>query len=47
MSAMKAWFFSVIGVLALVLAVQHLGVNVVGAMQSAVHGVEHFLNQPL
>jgi hypothetical protein len=47
MSAVKAWLFSVIGVLALVLAVQHLGVDVVGGMQTVVHGVEHFLNQPL
>ncbi len=47
MSAIRAWSYSVLLLLGLVLAVQHLGVDVVGAMQAVVHGVERFVNTPL
>jgi len=47
MSAFRAWFYSVVALLGLVLAVQHLGVDVAGATATVVHGVERILNQPL
>jgi hypothetical protein len=44
---MKAWFFSVIAILGLVLALNHLGVDVTAAIGAALHSTEHFLSQPL
>ena len=42
-----AWLIA-IGVLVLgVLLVAHMGVNVIGALASGVHTVEHFLARPL
>jgi hypothetical protein len=47
MSAAMSWFVSVMAVLGLVLAMHHLGVDVTSALSSALHGTEHFLNQPI
>jgi hypothetical protein len=47
MSAMRSWFYAVIGVLGLVLVLHHLGIDVTGAMGSAVHGLEQVLGRPL
>ncbi|MGA9840333.1 MAG: hypothetical protein WBE40_08935 [Thermoplasmata archaeon] len=47
MTAVKSWFLSVILVLGLVLALNHLGVDVTSAISSAMHGAAHFLNRPL
>jgi len=47
MSAMKAWFFSIVALLGFVLAIHQLGIDVAGSMRAVVHGVERFLDQPL
>ena len=47
MSAVRAWAYSVVAVLGLVLALNHLGVDLTGTMVSVAHGTLHFLNQPI
>jgi hypothetical protein len=47
MSAMRSWFVTVVAVLGLVLVLHHLGVDVTGAIGSAVHGAEQILGRPL
>jgi len=47
MSAAMSWFVSVMAVLGLVLAMQHLGVDLSASVVSVLRGTEHFLNQPL
>ncbi len=47
MTAMMSWFLSVVAILGLVLALNHLGVDVMSAIGSAVHGTEQFLGRPL
>ena len=47
MTAMMSWFLSVLAVLGLVLALNHLGVDVMSTIGSLARGMEHFLGQPL
>lgn len=47
MTALSSWALSVLGVLALVLALHHLGVDATAAVGSALRGIEHFLGQPI
>jgi hypothetical protein len=47
MTAVTSWALSVLGVLGLVLALHHLGVDVTAALGSALRGTEHILGQPL
>lgn len=47
MTAMMSWFLSVLAVLVLVLMLHHLGVDVMSAIGSALHGTLRFLGQPL
>ncbi len=47
MTAMMSWFLTVIAAMALVIALHHLGVDVMATVGSALRGTEHFLAQPL
>ena len=47
MSAMMAWFVSVIAVLGLVLACHGLGVNISATLGATLRNTEHWLGQPL
>jgi len=47
MTAMMSWFLTVLAVLMLVLTLNHLGVDVMADVGSALHGTLHFLGQPL
>ncbi|HTZ62310.1 MAG TPA: hypothetical protein VMC82_06715 [Thermoplasmata archaeon] len=47
MTAMMSWFLVVIGVMGLVLALHHLGVDVMATIGNLLHGTEHFLGRPL
>ncbi len=47
MSAATGWFFTVVAVLGLVLALHHLGLDVIASVGTALHDLEHFLGQPL
>jgi hypothetical protein len=47
MTAVMSWFLSVLAILGLVLALNHLGVDVVASIGSVLHGTEHFLGRPL
>jgi hypothetical protein len=47
MTTISSWTLSVLGVLALVLALHHLGVDVTANLGAALRGTEHFLGQPL
>ncbi len=47
MTAMMSWFLSVLAVLVLVLALNHLGVNAMADIGSMLHGTIHFLGRPL
>ncbi len=47
MTAVMSWFISVMAVLGLVLALNHLGVDVMSAIGSFLHGTEQFLGRPL
>jgi hypothetical protein len=47
MTAMMSWFLSVLAVLVLVLMLNHLGVDVMADVGSALHGTLHFLGRPL
>ncbi|MGA8542532.1 MAG: hypothetical protein WB947_03180 [Thermoplasmata archaeon] len=47
MTAAMSWFLTVLGALGLVLVLNGLGVDVMTAIGSALHGTLHFLSQPL
>lgn len=47
MGATLAWFTTVVLVLSLVLVLHQLGVNVTPTIGSSLHGLEHWLGQPL
>ncbi|HXW67434.1 MAG TPA: hypothetical protein VEL82_06125 [Thermoplasmata archaeon] len=47
MTAMMSWFLTVLGVLALVVVLNHLGVDVSAAIGSLVRSGEHLLGHPL
>ncbi|MGD0250481.1 MAG: hypothetical protein ABSB97_06315 [Thermoplasmata archaeon] len=47
MSALMAWFVSVIALLGLVLALHHLGIDVTATLGSTLRSTEHWLGQPL
>ncbi|MGI0072010.1 MAG: hypothetical protein ACRECT_08120 [Thermoplasmata archaeon] len=47
MTAAMSWFVSVLAVLGLVLALNHLGVDVMAMVGTMLHGAEHVLNRPL
>lgn len=47
MTAVSSWTLSVLGVLGLVLALHHLGVDVTADLGAVLRGTEHFLGQPL
>jgi hypothetical protein len=47
MDAMKSWFLSVMGVVGLVLALHHLGMDVSASLGSTLRSIEQFVNQPL
>lgn len=47
MTAISSWALSVLGVLGLVLALHHLGVDVTADLGAILRGTEHFLGQPL
>jgi len=42
-----SWALSLLGVLGLVLALHHLGLDVTASLGSMLRGTEHFLAQPL
>jgi len=41
------WFYSMVSLLGLTLALYHLGVNATGDLGAALHNAEHLLGQPL
>ncbi len=43
----EAWSVAIAGILALVLALNQLGVDVPSALGAAIHGTEQLLNRPL
>jgi hypothetical protein len=47
MGALLAWFTTVVLVLSFVLVLSQLGLDVTPAISSALHGVEHWLGQPI
>jgi len=47
MGAILAWFTTVVLVLSLVLVLGQMGVAVTPAIGTALHGVEHWLGQPI
>lgn len=47
MTAAMSWFLVVLGVLGLVLTLNHLGVDVMASIGSVLHGTEQFLGRPL
>jgi hypothetical protein len=47
MTAVMSWFVTVVIVLGLVFALNHLGVDVGAVIGSALHSAEHFLSEPL
>ena len=47
MTAMMSWFLSVLALLGLVLALNHLGVDVMATVGSVLHSTMHFLGEPL
>ena len=47
MGAILAWFTTAILAVSLVLVLHQLGVDVSPVIGSALHGVEHFLGQPI
>ncbi|HLM70381.1 MAG TPA: hypothetical protein VK423_03250 [Thermoplasmata archaeon] len=47
MTAVTSWALSLLGVLGLVLALHHLGLDVTASLGSMLRGTEHFLAQPL
>ena len=47
MSAWMSWFVALVGVLSLVVALHHLGVDLSATLGTTLHSTEHFLGQPL
>ena len=47
MAAVTSWLLTIGAMLGLVLALHHLGVDVIPALAVVLHGAEHFLGQPL
>jgi hypothetical protein len=47
MNAARAWFVSIVALLALTLALHHLGVDLSASLGSVLHGTVHFLGRPL
>ena len=47
MTAMMSWFLVMLTALGLVLVLNHLGVDVMSAVGSVLHGAEQFLGRPL
>ncbi|HUZ79897.1 MAG TPA: hypothetical protein VMV28_04710 [Thermoplasmata archaeon] len=47
MTTFTAWLLAILAVIGLLLALDHLGVDVAGSISSGVHAVEHVLNRPL
>jgi hypothetical protein len=47
MGAVLAWFTTVVLVLSFVLVLSQLGLDVTPAIGSALHGIEHWLGQPI
>ncbi len=47
MGAWMSWFVSVLGVLGLVLALHHLGVDLTATLGTTLRSTEHLLGQPL
>jgi hypothetical protein len=47
MTVMMSWFLSVLAVLALVLTLNHLGVDIMATIGSVVHGTLQVLGRPL
>jgi hypothetical protein len=47
MTTISNWALVVLGILCLVLALHHLGLDVTASLGSALRGTEHFLAQPL
>ena len=47
MSAWMSWFVALVGVLGLVVALHHLGVDLSATLGTALRSTEHFLGQPL
>ncbi|HYA56890.1 MAG TPA: hypothetical protein VEH57_00250 [Thermoplasmata archaeon] len=47
MHAIRAWFVSVVALLALTLALHHLGVDLSAGVANFLHGTEHLLGRPL
>lgn len=47
MTTFTAWLLAVLAVICLLLALDHLGVNIAGSITSGVHAVEQMLNHPL
>jgi hypothetical protein len=47
MTAMTSWALAILGILGLVLFLQHLGVDATASVGAMLRGTEHFLAQPL
>ena len=47
MTAMTSWALSILGILCLVLFLNHLGLNVTADLGSMLRNTEHLLAQPL
>lgn len=47
MTTFTAWLLAIIAVIALLLALDHLGVDIAGGISSGVRAVEQVLNHPL
>lgn len=47
MSTFMAWLLAVLAVIGLLLALDHMGVDVAGSISSGVHAIELALNRPL
>jgi hypothetical protein len=47
MSAMMGWFVSVVAILGLVLALNHLGVDLSATLATTLRSTEHLLGHPL
>jgi hypothetical protein len=47
MTAVSNWALAILGILCLVLALHHLGLDVTANLGAALRGTEHILAQPL
>jgi hypothetical protein len=47
MTVVTNWAIAILGILCLVLALHHLGLDVTASLGAALRGTEHFLAQPL